>query len=133
MGSETMGVLSNFEGLHPMRDGMRNERLVDYYFGIIGRMNSKWVDKGYGIEIRWILANEIRDEWYSRWSLVNRNASCGGINVEHNWCQSLRIQVGISGNLIFILLSNLINWKLFDVGWIICWVLLFLLIGELVW
>ena len=41
MGSETMGVLSNFEGLHPMRDGMRNERLVDYYFGIIGRMDSK--------------------------------------------------------------------------------------------
>jgi hypothetical protein len=28
----------------------------------------------------------------------------------------LEIQVGISGNLFFKLLSNLINWKLFDVG-----------------
>ena len=41
MGSETMGVHSNVEGLHPKRDAMRNEALVDYYFEIIGRMDSK--------------------------------------------------------------------------------------------
>jgi hypothetical protein len=34
-GNRNLGVHSNFEGLHPMRDGMQNEALVDYYFGII--------------------------------------------------------------------------------------------------
>ena len=45
----------------------------------------------------------------------------------------MEIEVGISGNLLFILLSNIINWKLFDVGWITCWVLLLLLIDEQAW
>ena len=49
-----------------MRDAMRSEALANYYFGLIGRFDLKWVDKGNGIEIRWILANGIRDEWYSR-------------------------------------------------------------------
>ena len=56
------------------------------------------------------------DECNNRWKLLLRNASCGGINVEHNWCQSLEFQVGISGNLFFKMSSNLINWELFDVG-----------------
>ena len=41
LGKENLGVLSNYKDLHPMRDAMRSEALVDYYFGIIGRMDSK--------------------------------------------------------------------------------------------
>ena len=51
--SETMGVHSNVEGLHPKRDAMWSEALVNYYFGVIGRMRFD----GYKIEVRWISAN----------------------------------------------------------------------------
>ena len=40
---------------HPMRDAMRSEALAN--FGVIGRFDLKWVDKGNEIEIRWISAN----------------------------------------------------------------------------
>lgn len=41
MRSEIMGVFSNFEDLHPERDAMRSEALVNCYFGIISRIDSK--------------------------------------------------------------------------------------------
>ena len=31
--------------------------IVDCYFGIIGQIDSKWVDEEYGNEIRWLSAN----------------------------------------------------------------------------
>ena len=37
MGSETMGVLSDFESLHPMRDAVSSKTLVDCYFRIVGQ------------------------------------------------------------------------------------------------
>ena len=37
---ENLGVLSNYAGSHPMRDTMPTEALVDYYFEVIGRMDS---------------------------------------------------------------------------------------------
>ena len=57
MKSETMGVLSNFQNLHLMRNATPSKILVDYYFGIIGQINLKWVDEEYGYEIRWLSVN----------------------------------------------------------------------------
>ena len=124
-----MGVLSNYEDSYLIRNIVIIEPWINCCLGIDSIRGlsayenpaSKEDSKSSYTMFLWRIEEATTKrismdigECNNHWKLVLRNVSCSDINVEHNWNQSLGIQVGISGNLLFILLSNLINWTLFD-------------------